>query len=147
MKTIATIFLIVISELIFSQNRAENNKPIITNNVNDDTYISSLTSFELKFVENNLYFNWTVKGETNDCLYIMEKSTDNNKFSRVGIITGVGVTNENIDILYCFKDTNVTQNNSYYRIKQLYESGIIRYSDTKVFENPSFQYVADFIKN
>lgn len=147
MKTIATIFLIVISELIFSQNRAENNKPIITNNVNDDTYISSLTSFELKFVENNLYFNWTVKGETNDCLYIMEKSTDNNKFSRVGIIIGVGVTNENIDILYCFKDTNVTQNNSYYRIKQLYESGKIRYSDTKVFENPSFQYVADFIKN
>ncbi|OFX17125.1 MAG: hypothetical protein A2033_09605 [Bacteroidetes bacterium GWA2_31_9] len=146
MKTIATIFLIAISGFLFSQNKIENDEKIISTGTENENYIASLTSFDLKFVENKLYFNWTVKGESKDCLYIMEKSIDNKKFSRVGIIIGVGVPNDKIDILYCYNDTNLSLNISYYRIKQLYENGKIRYSDTKVFENPTMQYVADYLK-
>lgn len=146
MKTIATIFLLALSGFLFSQNKLENDETIVSTGTHNENYITSLTSFDMKFVENKLYFNWTVKGESKDCLYILEKSSDNKKFSRFGIVTGVGVPNDKIDILYCFNDTNVSLNISYYRIKQLYESGKIRYSDTKVFENPSMQYVADYIK-
>ncbi|OFX52082.1 MAG: hypothetical protein A2046_06050 [Bacteroidetes bacterium GWA2_30_7] len=145
MKTTATLILLAISGLLFSQKVPESNGSIVSTFNKDENYITSLTSFELNLFENQLYFKWTVKAETKDCLYIMEKSVDNQAFSRIGIIKGIGVPNENIDILYCFKDSNINQNTSYYRIKQLYESGIIRYSDTKVFENPSIQYVVDNI--
>lgn len=145
MKTFVTIFALLISGLLFAQNIPETSPSNLSIENKNDNYLASLTSFDLRFVENQLFFKWTVKGESKDCLYIMEKSTDNKKFSRVGIITGVGVPNDSIDILYCFKDSNLSLNVSYYRIKQLYESGKIRYSDTKVFENPTMNYVADYI--
>ena len=72
MKTILTIFLLVISGFLFSQNKLENDESIVATGVNNENYITSLTSFDLRFIENKLYFNWTVKGESKDCLYIMK---------------------------------------------------------------------------
>ncbi len=67
-----------------------------------------------------VYFNWVVKANSSDCLYVVERSTDGNEYEPVGLKEGIGSP---LELLYSWVDAKPVSGTAYYRIKQIDNDG------------------------
>jgi hypothetical protein len=67
-----------------------------------------------------VYFNWVVKANSSDCLYVIERSTDGNEYEPVGLKEGIGSP---LELLYSWVDAKPVTGNAYYRVKQIDNDG------------------------
>jgi hypothetical protein len=83
--------------------------------------IPGLKSFEGQYMENVSYLKWTIAGLDSDCLFAIEKSTDDVNFSVCAVKKGIGVPHHGVAILYCASDSVYSAGPCYYRLLKLTE--------------------------
>ena len=96
---------------------------------------------KLEFVKQNIvfntgrvYLNWVAKGNSNDCIYVIERSVDGNEFEPVGLKEGIG---SQLELLYSWVDTKPVSGTSQYRIKQIDNDGkLVAQADPKSVVSP-----------
>ncbi len=96
---------------------------------------------KLEFVKQNIvfntgrvYLNWVAKGNSNDCIYVIERSVDGNEFEPVGLKEGIG---SQLELLYSWVDTKPVSGTSQYRIKQIDNEGkLVAQADPKSVDAP-----------
>lgn len=72
------------------------------------------------FNTGKVYINWVAKGNSNDCIYVIERSIDGNEFEPVGLKEGIGSP---LELLYSWVDTKPISGTAHYRIKQIDNEG------------------------
>ncbi len=98
-------------------------------------------SGKLEFVKQQIvynagkvYFNWIVKANSEDCIYVIERSTDGNEYEPVGLKEGIGSP---LELLYSWVDTKPANGTAHYRIKQIDNDGkLVSQADTKMVAVP-----------
>lgn len=94
-----------------------------------------LTSFSADVDNGVVILNWGTSTETNNFGFQVERSNDRVTFDQIAFVPGFGTTTE--VKTYSYRDTALTSNQNYYRLKQLDLSGSHFYSNiVKVDLNP-----------
>lgn len=91
---------------------------------------------KLEFVKESIvyntgkvYLNWVAKGNSNDCIYVIERSVDGSEFEPVGLKEGIGSP---LELLYSWVDTKPLNGTAHYRIKQIDGDGkLVAQADPK----------------
>jgi Secretion system C-terminal sorting domain len=86
-----------------------------------------LTSFTAESSENEITLNWTTATELNNQGFEIERSSDNQKFEKIGFGAGLGATTETKS--YTYKIIEFYSGTQYYRLKQIDFDGTYEYSD------------------
>lgn len=129
-------------------NKAAANKSIsIIPAYEDGTYTdnttnsNSIKNFSASLVGNEVYVKLIIKGDTNKCIYALERSADGYNYEAVTFRNGIKLSDINTVVMYCFKDTNPGDRISYYRIKQILPNEE-NYSDAAIiYKKPEIEYV------
>jgi hypothetical protein len=72
------------------------------------------------FNSGKVYLNWVVPANSNDCVYVVERSIDGDEYEPVGLKEGIGSP---IELLYSWIDNQPKDGQSFYRIKQINMEG------------------------
>jgi hypothetical protein len=96
---------------------------------------------KLEFVKQNIvynsgkvYLNWVAKSNSNDCIYVIERSTDDIEYEPIGLKEGIGSP---LELLYSWVDTKPIAGIAHYRIKQIDNEGrLVAQADPKKVETP-----------
>ena len=99
-----------------------------------------LVKQQIVFNSGKVYFNWIVKSNSVDCIYVIERSSDGKEYEPVGLKEGIGSP---LELLYSWVDTKPINGTTYYRIKQIDNNGkLVAEADPKVVtlvdDNPLF---------
>ena len=86
-----------------------------------------LNSFTGVTNDNNVLLNWTTATEKNNSGFTIERSKDNQSFSRLGFVPGSGTTTQLHT--YSYTDKDLKNGKYYYRLKQIDFEGSYEYSD------------------
>ncbi|MFH1320772.1 MAG: hypothetical protein ABII90_08990 [Bacteroidota bacterium] len=89
-----------------------------------------LVDHSAKYLEGNVYLKWRVKGQTDDCMYLIQRSDNGRDFNTVGYKAGIGSLPQLL-ILYCYIDKTPLQGTSYYRLMRIGWDLAVTYSDTR----------------
>ncbi len=89
---------------------------------------------QIVYNSGKVYFNWIVKANSEDCIYVIERSTDNTEFEPVGLKEGIGSP---LELLYSWVDSKPAAGTAYYRIKQIDSNGnVVSQGDSKTVMAP-----------
>lgn len=81
-----------------------------------------------------VYLNWVVKSNSDDCIYVIERSKDGVEFEPVGLKEGIGSP---LELLYSWVDTKPAGGTVHYRIKQINNEGrLVAAADPKSINAP-----------
>jgi hypothetical protein len=81
-----------------------------------------------------VYLNWVAKGNSHDCIYVVERSIDGVEFEPVGLKEGIGSP---LELLYSWVDTKPVSGTAHYRIKQIDGDGkLVAQADPKAVVAP-----------
>lgn len=81
-----------------------------------------------------VYLNWVVRPNSDDCIYVIERSQDGVEFEPVGLKEGIGSP---LELLYSWVDTKPLSGNIQYRIKQINNEGkLVASADPKSVNTP-----------
>jgi hypothetical protein len=84
---------------------------------------------QIVYNSGKVYFNWIVKANSEDCIYVIERSADGNEYEPVGLKEGIGSP---LELLYSWVDSKPTSGTAYYRIKQIDSNGsVVSQGDSK----------------
>ena len=86
----------------------------------------TICSFKATKLASDILVEWKAKHENNIKEYLLEKSTDGNKFSTAASITAI--QNKQVVSAYQYLDRKALPGNNYYRIKNIYSNGKASYS-------------------
>ena len=86
-----------------------------------------LTSFTAVSIKDGVQLNWETATETNNLGFDIERSVDNQKFQKIGFLSGKGTTTQKSS--YSFLDQTAVSGKQYYRLKQLDLNGAFEYSN------------------
>jgi len=85
-----------------------------------------LISFDAHENENNVNLTWSTASETQNDFFQIEQSSDGKVFTTIGIVKGMGTTQNYSS--YFFQDKNPRDGLNYYRLKQVNFDGTFKYS-------------------
>jgi hypothetical protein len=96
---------------------------------------------KLEFVKQNIvfnsgkvYLNWVAQANATDCIYVIERSTDDHEYEPIGLKEGIGSP---LELLYSWVDTKPVAGVSHYRIKQIDSEGrLVAQAASKRVESP-----------
>ncbi len=86
-----------------------------------------LTSFAASVVGNKVELSWETATETNNEGFDILRSNDNNRFKKIGFVSGNGTSSE--PVKYSFSDEKPLSGTNYYRLKQIDFDGAESYSE------------------
>jgi hypothetical protein len=103
--------------------------------------VASKQPGKLEFVKESIvfntgkvYLNWVAKSNSNDCIYVIERSADGIEFEPVGLKEGIGSP---LELLYSWVDTKPAAGTTHYRIKQIDNEGrLVAQADSKSVLSP-----------
>jgi hypothetical protein len=87
----------------------------------------SLLRFETKVQNDKINLEWTTASETNNAMFVVERSSDGESFVEISTVKGAGNTTNAVE--YATTDFYPLQGVSYYRLKQIDFDGKFTYSD------------------
>jgi hypothetical protein len=92
-----------------------------------------LSSFNISAEGTYARLNWITSTETNNMGFEVQRSDDNNKWSKIGFIIGNGTTTE--EKYYTYIDRQPSTGNVFYRLKQIDYDGTFAFSKTVQFSS------------
>ena len=88
----------------------------------------------LVFNSGKVYLNWVSKSNAEDCIYVIERSTDGKEYEPVGLKEGIGSP---LELLYSWVDTKPISGTANYRIKQINNEGnLVAQAEPKTVVSP-----------
>ena len=109
--------LILLYVLVFAAMSALAQEPAVASNQTGKLEFVKQT---IVFNTGKVYINWVAKGNSNDCIYVIERSADGNEFEPVGLKEGIG---SSLELLYSWVDSKPLTGTAQYRIKQIDNDG------------------------
>ena len=94
----------------------------------------TLLNFNGRLLGNDILLNWETATEQNSKGFEIQRSDDGIQFARIGEVVAAG--NSNIKRSYSFHDGGISQENNYYRLKQIDLDGKFEYSRIVLIRNP-----------
>ena len=114
------LFLILLGTMsVFAQTAEKNATTTSTAATKDDGQLV-LVKQSIVYNSGKVYLNWVTKANSNDCVYVVERSVDGDEYEPVGLKEGIGSP---IELLYSWIDNQPKEGASYYRIKQVNMDG------------------------
>ena len=163
--TITTLLREIILMILFSLalsafgQRVQEDEQYSFGNKNVDEY--ELTSFKCRSVEGKVYIMWIVLEPSNECIYVLERSGNNELYKPIQVFKGSKSPNK-IELLNSFIDNKPLDGTSYYRVRRVTKenkitsnayvvNGIIIHSDfdQAIQNNEKFAEIptTSFLKN
>ncbi len=93
-----------------------------------------LNDFTGRIQKNDVVLNWSTALEQNSRAFEIERSFDGSEFKKIGSVEAAG--NSSIKKSYSFIDPAISQENNYYRLKQIDLDGKHDYSKIILIKNP-----------
>ncbi|NWF49962.1 MAG: T9SS type A sorting domain-containing protein [Ignavibacteriaceae bacterium] len=86
-----------------------------------------LTSFSASVLDGQVQLVWKTATEKNNSGFVIERSTNNLSYERIGFVEGMGTTTQTTS--YSFFDKSALSGKYYYRLKQVDYNGAFEYSN------------------
>ena len=116
------------SSLIDNQEVAASGEKLDKINARVDIGASTLLQFGTVTTATKVYLNWHVKGEKENGLFMIERSTNGQDYEIIGAKKGIGIPIES-KVLYCWVDDEALVEDCWYRLFKMYEDGRFYYSE------------------
>jgi hypothetical protein len=100
-------------QIVFFQLNVLNGRIIVS----DVALPVELVSFSADVINYNVNLNWSTATEINNKGFIVERSSNNNIFSKIGFVDGKGTSSNNVS--YSYTDNNCNEGTYYYRLNQI----------------------------
>lgn len=97
----------------------------------------NIFNYSTNYNSGKIFVSWTSKNEQEDCVYIVERSSDGQEFVAVGIKEGIGAE---IELYYSWIDQNPPAGFGYYRVKKITKDGQQLYSATNTVINQATNF-------
>lgn len=133
--------LVILYVLVFATVSVFAQAPATATSATSTTISSGKTPGKLEFVKETIvfnsgkvYLNWVAKENSEDCIYVIERSSDGKEFEPVGLKEGIGSP---LELLYSWVDTKPMTGTSQYRIKQINNEGsLVAEADARAVSSP-----------
>ncbi len=97
----------------------------------------NIYNYQSVYNSGKVFVSWTSKNEPQDCIYIVERSGDGQKFESVGVKEGIGAE---IELYYSWIDNTPPAGFSFYRVKKITKEGQQLYSGVNSILNQSSNF-------
>jgi hypothetical protein len=116
--------------------------PLVQSGLHNTANINNYTAV---YNSGKVFVNWTAKNESNDCIYIVERSADGSNFESVGVKEGVA---SDMELFYSWMDSTPPSGFAYYRVKKITHDGLQLFSATGTILNQgsSFDNKSNYAK-
>jgi len=106
---------------------------------------ASIGNYTAIYNSGKVFINWTAKNEANECIYIVERSTDGFRFESVGVKEGI---KGDMELFYSWMDHTPPAGFAYYRVKKVTHDGLQLFSATGTIINQgsSFDQKSNYAK-
>lgn len=123
--------LVLLYILVFAAMSTFAQEPAVANNQPGKL---EFVKESIVFNTGKVYINWIARANSNDCIYVVERSTDGVEFEPVGLKEGIGSP---LELLYSWVDTKPASGTSQYRIKEIDNDGkLVAQADPKTVVSP-----------
>jgi hypothetical protein len=137
-------FLFLVETIVFLILMAAAGTSMAQTNPEKTTAVAAMPTGPVNIYNYNTVYNsgkvfvsWTSKNETEDCVYVVERSGDGISFQSVGIKEGIGT---DIELYYSWIDKTPPAGFSYYRVKKITKEGTQLYSAVNSVINVSSNF-------
>ena len=97
----------------------------------------NIHNYQAVYNSGKVFLSWTSKNEPEDCIYIVERSSDGAKFESVGVKEGIGA---DIELYYSWIDSKPPAGFGYYRVKKITKEGQQMFSTVNTIINQSTNF-------
>jgi hypothetical protein len=97
----------------------------------------NIYNYNTVFNSGKVFLSWTSKNETEDCVYVVERSNNGIEFQSVGVKEGIGAE---IELYYSWIDQTPPAGFSFYRVKKVTKEGMQLYSAVNAVINQSTNF-------
>jgi hypothetical protein len=97
----------------------------------------NIYNYNTVYNSGKVFVSWTSKNEPEDCVYVVERSTNGQEFSSVGVKEGIGAE---IALYYSWIDQTPPAGFSFYRVKKITKEGNQLYSAVNSVINQSSNF-------
>ncbi len=97
----------------------------------------NIHNYSTVYNSGKVFLSWTSKNETEDCVYVIERSGNGQEFQSVGIKEGIG---SEIELYYSWIDKTPPPGFAYYRVKKITKEGSQLYSSVSSVINQSSNF-------
>ena len=106
---------------------------------------TSIMNYSTVYNSGKVFINWTAKDEPADCIYVVERSSNDKEYTSVGVKEGIG---SDIELFYSWVDQTPPSGYVYYRIKKITKDGTQSFSASSAIINQgsSFNNKANYAK-
>ena len=137
-------FLFLIEALVFlllmaaagttMAQSADDNPLVMTASIQPSV---NIYNYQSVYNSGKVFVSWTSKNEPQDCIYVIERSGDGQKYESVGVKEGIGAE---IELYYSWIDNMPSPGFSYYRVKKITKEGQQLYSAVNTILNQSSNF-------
>lgn len=93
---------------------------------------STILNYSTVYNSGKVFINWTAKDEPADCIYVVERSSNDKEYTSVGVKEGIG---SEIELFYSWVDQAPPAGYVYYRIKKITRDGTQSFSASNAIIN------------
>jgi len=106
---------------------------------------TQIMNYSTVYNSGKVFINWTAKDEPADCIYVVERSSNDKEYTSVGVKEGIG---SDIELFYSWVDQAPPAGYVYYRIKKITKDGtqIFSASNAIINQGSSFNSKANYAK-
>ncbi|MBL0095799.1 MAG: hypothetical protein IPP46_04415 [Bacteroidetes bacterium] len=97
----------------------------------------NIHNYNTVYNSGKVFVSWTSKNETEDCVYVVERSGNGQEFQSVGVKEGIG---SEIELYYSWIDKTPPAGFAYYRVKKITKEGTQLYSSVSSVINQSSNF-------
>ncbi|MBK9319960.1 MAG: hypothetical protein IPM91_14955 [Bacteroidetes bacterium] len=97
----------------------------------------NIHNYNTVYNSGKVFVSWTSKNESEDCVYVIERSGNGQEFQSVGVKEGIG---SEIELYYSWIDKTPPAGFAYYRVKKITKEGTQLYSSVSSVINQSSNF-------
>lgn len=134
--------VVTVASLGTAAGQQASSNPLVQSGLHNTANINNYTAV---YNSGKVFVNWTAKNESNDCIYIVERSADGSNFESVGVKEGVA---SDMELFYSWMDNTPPSGFAYYRVKKITHDGLQLFSATGTILNQgsSFDNKSNYAK-
>ena len=131
----ALVFLLLMAAAGSTMAQSADENPMVMTATSQPSV--NIYNYQSIYNSGKVFVSWTSKNEPEDCIYVIERSGDGQKFESVGVKEGIGAE---IELYYSWIDNTPPAGFSFYRVKKITKEGQQLYSGVNSILNQSSNF-------
>lgn len=134
-ETIVFILLMAAAGTSMAQTSTQPQSQILSAATNQAEV--NIYNYSTVYNSGKVFVSWTSKNESEDCVYVIERSGNGKEYQSVGVKEGIG---SEIELYYSWIDQAPPAGFAYYRVKKITKEGTQLYSSVSSVINQSSNF-------